>query len=285
MNTPGIVPSAFANFVTPFHPVGKQAVGLENSEAKEEPLAPVEEGAEPAAAFNDQENEQAVEERREQQEQSAEQLADEQADDGRVEQAREREQQQLDLREIRQLASRDREVRAHEQAHSAVGGQYAGSPSFQFARGPDGVNYAVSGEVAISVPSSSDNPELTIAAAEQVRRAALAPADPSPQDHRIAADSLRLIETGHTELAQQERMQVREDREAGQEERDTQMQLDEQRQQEQRLQADREEAQRQRQLEQQSAAARRTSQLGDRLITLDNIQSEQQIGAVVDKQA
>ena len=41
---------------------------------------------------------------------------------------------------IRQLRARDQAVRVHEAAHAAEGGQYAGSPSLQFTRGPDGVN-------------------------------------------------------------------------------------------------------------------------------------------------
>eukprot|EP01026_Neomeris_dumetosa_P052371 TRINITY_DN46319_c0_g1_i8.p1 TRINITY_DN46319_c0_g1~~TRINITY_DN46319_c0_g1_i8.p1 ORF type:complete len:240 (-),score=28.68 TRINITY_DN46319_c0_g1_i8:18-737(-) len=56
--------------------------------------------------------------------------------------AEEREKQQLlrDQREIADLSARDREVRAHEQAHAAVGGLYAGAPTYQYERGPDGVN-------------------------------------------------------------------------------------------------------------------------------------------------
>ena len=48
---------------------------------------------------------------------------------------------QPELREIQQLAKRDREVRAHEQAHSSVGGPYAGSPSFPCEYWESGVNY------------------------------------------------------------------------------------------------------------------------------------------------
>ncbi|MEL7393699.1 MAG: putative metalloprotease CJM1_0395 family protein, partial [Pseudomonadota bacterium] len=44
----------------------------------------------------------------------------------------EEEQAQVD-----ELKARDREVRAHEQAHAAVGGQYAGAPSYTFQTGPD----------------------------------------------------------------------------------------------------------------------------------------------------
>src|SRR5690606_18669390 len=56
-------------------------------------------------------------------------------------------QQRLQQLEVLELSQRDREVRSHELAHAAVGGQYAGSPSYSFTRGPDGRRYAVAGEV------------------------------------------------------------------------------------------------------------------------------------------
>ena len=88
--------------------------------------------------------------------------------------------------EITQLAARDREVRSHEQAHAAVGGQYAGAPRYELERGPDGVSYAVGGEVSIDV-SPAATPQETILKMQIVRRAALAPSEPSPQDRSVAA--------------------------------------------------------------------------------------------------
>ena len=93
--------------------------------------------------------------------------------------------------EVRNLASRDREVRNHEQAHAASGGAFAGSPSYEFQRGPDGISYAVGGEVAIDVGKAA-TPQDTIAKAQTVRRAALAPAEPSPQDRRVAQQATQL---------------------------------------------------------------------------------------------
>ena len=52
--------------------------------------------------------------------------------------------------------------------------------------GPDGKRYIAGGEVPIDM-SSGTTPEETIAKMSQVRRAALAPADPSPQDNAVAA--------------------------------------------------------------------------------------------------
>lgn len=112
-------------------------------------------------------------------------------------------EQRREQEEIRQLAARDREVRAHEQAHSSVGGQYAGAPSFTFTRGPDGVRYATGGEVPIDVSRVAGDPEATIRKMQIVRRAALAPADPSAADRSIAARATRSESEARAELAQQ----------------------------------------------------------------------------------
>ncbi|WP_353939476.1 putative metalloprotease CJM1_0395 family protein [Saccharophagus degradans] len=118
-------------------------------------------------------------------------------------------------REIASLAARDREVRAHEQAHMAVGGQYAGAAQYQYERGPDGINYAVAGEVPIDLGRAAD-PQATIEKARTVRRAALAPADPSPQDRRIAAQASRLEAEALQELNEQRRAEQAEASEAKQ---------------------------------------------------------------------
>ncbi len=108
-----------------------------------------------------------------------------------------------ELEVVAELASRDREVRSHELAHLSVGGQYASAPSFSYERGPDGRSYAVGGEVSIDAGSVQGNPEATINKLEQVRRAALAPAEPSPQDRAVAALASQGILQARAELAQQ----------------------------------------------------------------------------------
>lgn len=90
--------------------------------------------------------------------------------------------------QVAELKRRDAEVRAHESAHQVVGGPYAGSASYEYQRGPDGVNYAVGGEVPIDV-SRENEPEQTITKMEQVKAAALAPAEPSSQDRAVAAQA------------------------------------------------------------------------------------------------
>jgi len=91
--------------------------------------------------------------------------------------------------EIRQLVSRDREVRQHEQAHAAAGGRYAGSPHYETTRGPNGVSYATSGHVSIDVSEIEGNPQATLEKMLVVQRAALAPAQPSSQDRAVASEA------------------------------------------------------------------------------------------------
>lgn len=109
----------------------------------------------------------------------------------------ERAQQQ----QIAELAARDREVRAHERAHQAVGGQYAGSVSYSYQTGPDGKRYAVGGEVPIDVSPVPGDPRATIEKMRVVKAAATAPADPSPQDRNVAATATRILVQAQIELA------------------------------------------------------------------------------------
>lgn len=101
-------------------------------------------------------------------------------------------QVQQDQQQIQELRGRDAEVKAHEQAHAAAGGQYAGSPTYEFKRGPDGNNYAVGGEVSIDASAVGGDPRATIDKMRQVRSAALAPANPSSQDRSVAAQAAQL---------------------------------------------------------------------------------------------
>jgi hypothetical protein len=102
---------------------------------------------------------------------------------------------------IAELKQRDAEVKIHEQAHASVGGQLAGSPSYTFQTGPDGKKYAIGGEVQIDVSVVPDDPQATIAKMQQVKAAALAPAQPSGADRQIAAEASRNISEAQAELA------------------------------------------------------------------------------------
>ena len=111
-------------------------------------------------------------------------------------------QQQAEQLIVDSLKQRDREVRAHEQAHQAVGGQYASAPSFTMQSGPDGGRYATGGEVQIDI-SAEANPAATIRKMQQVQAAALAPVDPSGQDHAVAAKAAQMAMAARAELQSQ----------------------------------------------------------------------------------
>lgn len=104
---------------------------------------------------------------------------------------------------VRQLAARDATVRAHEQAHAAVGGAHASTPHYQFNAGPNGVRYAVSGHVNIDVSAVAGDPAATLEKMRTVARAALAPAQPSAADRAVAAKASAQAAEARAELANQ----------------------------------------------------------------------------------
>ena len=106
-------------------------------------------------------------------------------------------------RRIEELKATDRKVRAHEAAHMAAGGSLVTSgASFGYETGPDGQKYAVSGEVCIDT-SKGRTPQETLARAEQIRAAALAPADPSSQDRSVAAAASQMAAEARAEIARE----------------------------------------------------------------------------------
>ncbi|MFT3931872.1 MAG: putative metalloprotease CJM1_0395 family protein [Spongiibacteraceae bacterium] len=175
--------------ITPsYSPLGKPAAGLESVENKDQALPPVEESS-------------ASDKTRQQPNQKAEATSDKEKGKGR-ERDTASELTDAEEQEIRELAVIDREVRAHEAAHQAVGGSLAGAASFRFAIGPDGKRYAVGGEVPITI-ATSDDPQLTIRNARQVRAAALAPAQPSAQDRSVASEAVQIIAQAQLDAALQ----------------------------------------------------------------------------------
>jgi len=270
------LPSNFANAVTPFVPLGRQAVGQESEDLRASPLKPLEQAGESARRQNrrapeDNPNLEGEASRVRQERGSGEgtsgpealerarnqpgpivaspdqvpaglapgsqvgatqgasvaepapvgsSLPDEGPNTGaqgdREQQVRrevERQRQRQEQQQIRQLAARDREVRQHEQAHVAVGGRFASAPRFEFVRGPDGVNYAVAGEVQIDTSPVPGDPEATAQKAQQIRRAANAPLEPSAADRRVAAEAARMEAEARQQVRQEaaeERQQARE---------------------------------------------------------------------------
>ncbi|MCK8127592.1 catalase [Pseudoalteromonas sp. 2CM39R] len=147
-----------------------------------------------------------IEERQQGSEQGEPEQSEQEQQEAKQEQQKEQkiaEQEQQDAEQIKELKARDTEVRIHEQAHATVGGQYAGSPSYEYQRGPDGTNYAVGGEVQIDVAEIKGDPKATIEKMQTVRAAALAPQEPSSADRSIAADATQKLMAAQAELASQ----------------------------------------------------------------------------------
>lgn len=109
----------------------------------------------------------------------------------------------VELKQISALKTRDTEVLTHERAHSSVGGQYAGSPSYSYQTGPDGVKYAVGGEVSIDTSKVPNDPQATLQKAQQIKAAALAPAEPSGQDRRVAAKAEQMAAQARSDILQE----------------------------------------------------------------------------------
>lgn len=201
------ISSTHANTVAPYAPLGRQAVGQESTELKSSSFKALEQTADSARSENrrspeDNPNQQAEQQRLDTSNRQADQT-NTQAGQQKTPAAndpKEKERLQKEQQEIAELSATDREVRAHEQAHAAVAGAYAGSTTYKFVKGPDGVSYAVSGEVSISTSAIPNDPEATIRKAEQIRNAANAPADPSPQDRSVAAQASRMESEARAQL-------------------------------------------------------------------------------------
>ena len=104
--------------------------------------------------------------------------------------------------EVEQLKARDTEVRAHEQAHQSAGGSYAGSPQYEYKTGPDGNKYVTDGHVNIDIGKES-TPEKTIEKMRTVISAAHAPAEPSSQDLKVAAEAQQKMSEAQQELSEE----------------------------------------------------------------------------------
>jgi hypothetical protein len=112
-------------------------------------------------------------------------------------------------RQLRELEARDREVRAHEQAHLRVGRDLIrGAASYSYQQGPDGKQYAVGGEVKIDTTGVPGDPEATEAKAYHIRETALAPIQPSNQDRAVASMASRMALEARIEIQQQQRAEA-----------------------------------------------------------------------------
>jgi len=105
-------------------------------------------------------------------------------------------------KQLAELKARDQHVRAHEAAHLAAGGSLVrGGATYSYQQGPDGRLYAVGGEVSLDASSVPEDPQATLAKAERLRAAAMAPSDPSGQDRAVAARAAAMAAQASVELA------------------------------------------------------------------------------------
>ena len=115
-----------------------------------------------------------------------------------------------ELKEIQKLKARDQEERTHEAAHIAAGGGVVkGGASYSCQKGPDGIQYAIGGEVSIDTSKVAGNPEATLQKAQKIQAAALAPADPSSQDRKVAASAAQMAVEARAEIQQQNQEEVK----------------------------------------------------------------------------
>jgi len=106
-------------------------------------------------------------------------------------------------RQVEELKKIDQKVKTHEQAHlSAAGGYARGGANYEYITGPDGKRYANAGHVNLDT-SPEKTPEATIQKANVIRKAALAPADPSPADRQIASDAIKMEQKAREDLIQE----------------------------------------------------------------------------------
>lgn len=117
--------------------------------------------------------------------------------------SQEQELSESDRRKIEKLRETDQRVRRHEEAHRAAAGSlHRGGPTYTYETGPDGKRYAVAGSVQIDT-SPGRTPQETIQKAAQIRRAALAPPDPSSTDRSVAAKASRMEESARRAIARE----------------------------------------------------------------------------------
>lgn len=93
---------------------------------------------------------------------------------------------------VQELKQTDREVKAHELAHlGAAAGIATSGANFDYEQGPDGIRYAVGGEVNIDTSAVAGDPAATLRKVDMIRRAALAPAQFSGPYLQVAAMAAR----------------------------------------------------------------------------------------------
>lgn len=103
---------------------------------------------------------------------------------------------------LAELTREDREVRTHELAHFYTGRPYTAEPEYWFVVGPLGKRFAVAGHVRFDLTPIAGNLNATLTKYEALRRAARAPAMPSPYDLKVATELDRAIAKLRNEMSE-----------------------------------------------------------------------------------
>ncbi|MFA6506909.1 MAG: putative metalloprotease CJM1_0395 family protein [Treponemataceae bacterium] len=97
--------------------------------------------------------------------------------------------------------ARDREVKAHEQAHLAVlGGAAASGIQYDTQTGPGGESVAVGGRIAVDMAEVPGDPAATLRKARSIIAAAYAPGVSSAADVRTAANAYEMARKASAEM-------------------------------------------------------------------------------------
>lgn len=109
--------------------------------------------------------------------------------------AKERETNAPDSKEqqaIDALKRRDKEVRAHEAAHSGDPRLVKiGAAQFDYTIGPDGKAYATGGRVTLST-GNARTPEEALSKAEALKKASMSPGEPSSKDFQALNSAIAM---------------------------------------------------------------------------------------------
>lgn len=109
-----------------------------------------------------------------------------------------------EVQRVEKLEARDKEVKAHELAHKVAAGPYGGPIHYDYETGPDAKRYAVGGHVPVDMSEVPGDPEATARKMQVIRRAALAPAEPSGKDRQVAAEASRREAEAQREAAREQ---------------------------------------------------------------------------------
>lgn len=96
---------------------------------------------------------------------------------------------QEDQARLAEMRARDKDVRDQKAAQARAAAPYAGAANFEYETGPDGRQYAVSGEVKIDVSATVGDASETARKMEQILSATLAADELSVEDRRVLAEA------------------------------------------------------------------------------------------------